>query len=234
MRTYKISKGVPLYRYDLEEPPVEWSVEHYNPEYVYCNRKKNMFYGNFFFNSEYMARKTAQVAITRSKNFYEGAWITDCKLTTHLHLLDFTTYNFITEVLYDFYVSKIDVLNEEFTCDGCENSMSLINLRNIVELYCRTFSNLTAFQNDYFNSISKRCIKELENNYIDNSYVGFFLQRLSDFNNGISFKQLLQDNNYDGFIFNESNHLPGTDTICIFSPQYLTLPQKKFIHTDDL
>ena len=131
-------------------------------------------------------------------------------------------------------MNQVDILNKNFTCNGCANSKTLLELKNIVNEYCISFNNpKTHLDNDSLN-IAQECISKIEELYIDNFNVGLFIQRISDFNNGILFKQILQQKKHEGFIFNESNRKQGTDTVCIFSPLYLSPPQKYFVQTDNL
>ena len=65
---------------------------------------------------------------------------------------------------------------------------------------------------------------------IPNDHVGYLSQLLTDYSNGFHFKSMLQENGYEGYIFNETNNLfpaKGTDSICVFLSRKINSPSCK-------
>lgn len=66
-----------------------------------------------------------------------------------------------------------------------------------------------------------------------NNYLGFFGQCLTDFENGIHFRNFLESVPLEGYMFNESNGTSGSNTICLLSDNYLSKPKASVITMHD-
>ncbi|BDC06858.1 hypothetical protein [Phocaeicola vulgatus] len=217
----RLEPGYKLYRYDLCAPPTEWCSDFHNPEYGNSKNQAGLF---FFFNSQSQAINTGYSACNRYKDRnYSQFWITQTELTAPVLLLDLRKYIAITGLLAAFYASDIDIFS--LTVSGSvddSNKLSLFKdqICEFVAIVEDKNWYLDAKKNEKVNSF----ILKIEKFYVDYEFVGLFGQRLTDFHNGLIFKQILQQKGYDGYIFNESNNAQGSDTICLLSSVQLSSP----------
>ena len=79
------------------------------------------------------------------------------------------------------------------------------------------------------NNSVKSVIKFVEIYFVDNDTPGILGQCLTDFENGAAFKAILEENNFEGYVFNEPNGLTGIDTFCFLSSDKLSLPQNRMV-----
>lgn len=223
---YELPVGAALYRYDVISPPVNWDVSFKNPEYLFTEGAKNKAGAFFFFNSEDQAVKTAEIVKLRYNGRYENAWLTCCSTQKTLKLLNMKVFPTVSSLICSLFNDGIDFLTDDFFSDGLKkNEMPLSIMRDpIIKMIAITSTDsqwyLVKEKNDFVNMV----IKLIEKQFMDNTYLGIFAQKISDFDNGIAFKKLLIESSYDGYIFNESNGRDGSDTICLYDKDSLTPP----------
>lgn len=220
LTNFILNPGCLLYRYDLKQPPEDWSVDFKNPEYVYPDRGiKNQIGAFFFFNSIQYTSKTASYAFRKNKDiFYDGIWITKCIIKEPIKLLDLRDSIVCVELF-----AALDKAGYPIFCDKLKSwdgipFTKLLNIIQPIEGIVLLDSNWQYNQNTE-RKVQKTIIEMQKILNIDNCHIGHLLQLLTDFSNGFYFRKVLLDKGYEGYIFNETNR-PfsgiGTDTICIF------------------
>ena len=229
MKRTIIPSGEWLYRYDLSQPLGEWSTEFYNPEYIFDCGHKNQFGGFFFFDSEQQAENTGRKALKRYKGRkFDGLWITKCQTTSKSELLDLRGYKSISAILCDFYQNGINIFNNSFH-EFFFDKKSFVELKKPIELLCNITSSLKWKENREASYNVKSIIKFVETFFVDDAVPGILGQCLTDFENGTAFKAILEENNFEGYIFNEANGMIGTDTLCFLSSDKLSRPQTEIV-----
>ena len=234
LKEYILPIGKKLYRYDIKEPPKEWSSDFKNPEDVYSNTGiKNLIGAFFFFNSRIQAVKTANCAFRKHINTAEGIWITECTIKEYIRLLDLRDSIICIELLAAFDKAGFDIFSDKLkSWEGIQFS----KLANIIKpIEDVVLSDTKKWINDKeltkIVRISITGMQKILN--IENTNIGHLLQLLTDFTNGAYFKKLLQDNMYEGYIFNETNcpiPITGSDTVCIFNSTKFLAPRVEVIN----
>lgn len=225
-----IPSGKWLYRYDLSQPLNEWSMDFHNPEYMFDFGNKNQFGGFFFFDSESQAENTGRKSLERYRNQeFEGLWITKCQVTSNSEFLDLRGYMAITAILYDFHQNGIDLFNDKFHEYYSGSKKPFVDLKQPIELLCDIISNPDWYKDREASNDVESVIKFIETYFIDNDTPGILGQCLTDFENGTAFKAVLEENNFEGYVFNEANGLTGTDTFCFLSSDKLSHPQNRMV-----
>lgn len=226
MQIFNMPKGSKLYRYDLAEPPHQWSIEHKNPEYQYNSKSKNQFGGFFFFNSLYQAVGTCKAAFDRYKREYQCAWLTECETICDVSLLDLRMELTISATLLDLYKGGIDIFNDNFHVYSNKGPQITFS---IFKKDIESFAQIVEVQEWYRNKEKNRTVDDfiykIEQHFIANDNVGLLGQRLTDLENGILFSNLLRERQRDGYIFNEANRQEGTDTVCLINSDVLSSPK---------
>ena len=231
MCTTILSQGTKLYRYDVKKPPVEWRTDFKNIEYHYPDHgAKNLFGGFFFFQGYGQALNTGKKALNNNPHFNE-LWLSECHITSDIRLLDLTQLQSVTAAIIVMRKIGIDVLTDDFHLISPTRLFS--ELRIDIERYDEIVkSDKWWNQQCLIDEISK-IIKHVEQFFIDNKFLGFFGQCLTDFENGIHFRNLLESVPLEGYMFNESNGTSGSNTICLLSDNYLSKPKASFITMHD-
>lgn len=227
LRDCILQSGEKLYRYDIKEPPKEWSTDFKNPEYVYSDTGiKNQIGAFFFFNSYHQAVNTACCAIIKNANIAKGIWITECTTSKIIKLLDLRDFNFCVELLAAFDKSDYPILTDNFRS---WKDISFANMekgiRSIEDIVLE--NSIWTTNQEQSTRIGKVAAKMEQILSIPNDHIGYLLQLLTDYSNGLYFKSILHDKGYEGYIFNETNNfftIKGTDTICVFSAEKLNSP----------
>lgn len=93
-----------------------------------------------------------------------------------------------------------------------------------MEIFAQIVEDQNWYRNQEKNEIVNKIIYKIEQHFIVNDYVGLLGQRLTDLENGIPFSKLLQERQWDGYIFNEANRQEGTDTVCLINSNALNSP----------
>ena len=227
----KITIGKWLYRYDLSQPLAVWSSGYKNPEYEFSSGNKNQFGGFFFFDSEQQAENTGRKALKRYKNrSFDGLWITKCQTTSDSEFLDLRGYVTITAILSDFYRNGIDVFNDEFHEFYFGEKKPFAGLKEPIGRFCKIMEDPFWYKDKDEKAQVDSIIRLVETFFIDNGHPGFFGQCITDFSNGIAFKRILEEHHYDGYIFNEANGMPGTNTLCFQSSDKLSRPEIRVVN----
>lgn len=230
MKRTIIPSGKWLYRYDLSRPLNKWSIEFHNPEYTFDCGNKNQFGGFFFFDSESQAENTGRKALERyGDREFEGLWITKCQTVSDSEFLDLRGHMTITAILCDFYQNGIDLFNDNFHEFYTRSKKSFADLKEPIRLLCDITSNPNWFKDIEADKQVKSVIKFVETYFFDNDTPGILGQCLTDFENGAAFKAVLEENNFEGYIFNEANGMRDTDTFCFLSSNKLSYPQKRIV-----
>ena len=219
---YILEPGSQLYRYDIIQPPKEWSTDYTNPEYSYPHTgSKNQIGAFFFFNSAYTALETGKCALVNEKKkgvSYHGIWLTKCVIKTSVKLLDLRDSIVCIELLAALNKAGFTIYSDELkSWDGIPFS----KLANIIQ----PVEDIVLLDTSWVNNeettrkVQKSIMEMQKTLKIENTHIGHLLQLLTDFSNGFYFRKVLLDKGYEGYIFNETNR-PfsgiGTDTICIF------------------
>lgn len=226
-----LSKGTPLYRYDLEKPPIDWDPSYKNLEYRDINidgHSKNEGSLNFFFTDEQSTILTANQALKKFPA-YKGFYLTKTQLVKDLRLLDITGCKSALLMFQKLIVSQIDVFNEKYLLyDGVKSNFSI--LRDPV------YYNLALNCNPIDREVEKieensKYIRESIEKYEQFGYYPFTLlgQLLTDYSNGVHFKQALQNKGFEGYSFDETI---GAHTVCLFDTEVLT-PPKAIFHSKE-
>ena len=227
---YILEPGNQLYRYDIVQPPKEWSTVFKNPEYVYPDTGiKNQIDAFFFFNSIFFAIETGRCALEkeRKKGYpYQGLWITKCTIEESVKLFDLRDFVLCVELLSVLDRTGYGIFSDKFkTWKGIPLSKILPILRPIEDILLNP--------NDaYANVTVREAVLEIQKILeIQNDHIGHLLQLFTDYSNGVYFRKLLQDKGYEGYIFNETNSfcpIPGSDTICVFESIKFQPPHIEF------
>lgn len=169
-------------------------------------------------------------ALKRYRNReFEGLWITKCQTVSDSVFLDLREYRAITAILADFYQNGIDLFNDNFHEFYTGSKKSFVDLKEPIRLLCDITSNPNWFKDIEVDKQVKSVVKFVETYFFDNDTPGIFGQCLTDFENGAAFKAVLEENNFEGYIFNEANGMTGTDTLCFLSSDKLSYPQKRIV-----
>lgn len=231
--TYCLKKGTSLFRYDLIEPPTEWSSTHRNIEYtgsIYGD--KNSMSAFFFFNSECQAVGTARCATKKYADKRDGSiWITRCNLKDDMKLLDLRSFASVIDMLVFLVTERYNILSTQYK-SFFNDAATLDNIKDsTLFLVCKIHGNNTYYNDSSFmNEIIPHVNVVIEFLKINIFVPGQFVQLLTDYSNGPLFKSEVISKGYEGIIFNEtSNRNTGSDTVCLFSTQKLEIPiQKKY------
>ncbi len=211
-----LNSGYNLYRYNLTEPPINWSEQYKNPQYQSSRGAKNAIGAYFFYSKKDTAITVGHKAITAMERKDQGdrnLYITKAYLISDVNLLDLSFNEPWPELMLDrLYDNGIDVLTDSFTHLNPEYTLSIIRNDYLAVKNARQSGSPLRWDdqrsinvNSFFNCNS--------------SYLG---QCLTDYNNGAIFKNLLTEKGYDGYIFVEEINDP---TICLFNSDCLSRPE---------
>ena len=143
--------------------------------------------------------------------------------------LDLRGYMTITAILCDFHQNGINIFNNSFHEFYYKGKKSFVDLKQPIELLGDITSNPDWKKDRDANNSVKSVIKFVEIYFVDNDTPGILGQCLTDFENGAAFKAILEENNFEGYVFNEPNGLTGIDTFCFLSSDKLSLPQNRMV-----
>lgn len=218
--TYMPSNSFKFYRYDLVCPPIKWSQEFKNPEYVYegeweALKIKNQIGAFFFFDNKSTAYITGCKA---AKNRTNQIWLTCTSIIKKTSLLDISHFTNISSILLAFDELGIDVLNDRFfKFNAFSACKSFKELRILIDKL-RVINNMGKKDNKMAEE-ERDLVYEIGAFFGNNDRIDYFGQLLTDFNNGIEFKNLLIGKGYNGYIFKESYTSP---TYCVFDYSVLS------------
>ena len=218
-----LEPGDRLCRYDLgTDLSVDWSTEYENPEYIGCEfGKKNAIGAFFFYDKKTTAKKTLAQAIYNQKkkgNIYNSGTITYCEVVNELNLLDLDSGLIECSNIISFLVSiDANVIENKFVNHHSNKPYS--ELQSVI---------VDIFSTDHIKRIN--AADEINKFFFYNApYLG---QSLTDYENGILFKSILEEKNYEGYVFFEN---PESNTYCIFNSYKISDPihEEVYIDTDD-
>ena len=199
-----------LFRYDLDEPPLNWTTDFLNFEHNTVPHGHKNKAGLFFFtDSELIATEMGQCqAKGNSRDHY---YLTHAIPNASILIIDFSNCDNIYHMLCLLKDLDIDVLTNEFRTYEGENTYE--ELRSIFEI-----AELETDKNEKYKHISKLKAHS-ESNYRD---IGLFGQRLTDFDNGIKFCEIIKEKHplVEGYRWMEYGDDRGF-TYCLFSSEKL-------------
>lgn len=206
-----------LYRYDLTEPPKDWSNDFH--EYIYGGIFKNQIGAYFFFDKEDNCASTCKNETKFNGEYY----LTKCETQKDVNLLDLC-YDEVRIMLEVLYHKGIDIcLSSLFTYATGERS-PLYNISNEYQRYME----LVDMKDKNPKEISETFqLRDKITQYIckGNFNFKYFGQLLTDFENGSIFKDLLVRKGYEGYIFFEDKYRDcEVKTYCFFDNSVLTSP----------
>lgn len=223
VNTYTVPGAVHLHRYDVECPPEDWNADFKNQEYVYSDecedlRIKNRIGAYFFFENRATAYCTGTIAAKKLNR--NRIWLTETSITNEIQLLDFSHFEHISALLLAFDEIGFDVLTDKFhkfnSIGACK---SFADLRPLVEHLKQLDVKPDKTDKDHYEIIN--IANEIGHFFSGNHRIDYLGQLLSDFTNGIEFKEMLLSKGYDGYIFRESHDSP---TYCILNSDALSKP----------
>lgn len=201
-----------LYRYNLGiNLPSEWSIGYSSPEYFSPKYgRKNAIGAFFFFDDRQVAKQTLAQAIynqSEKGNNYTCGTITHCEINNEIRLLDLSTglckCSNIISVLCDL---GIDVVSDKFY--NYQKDLPHSCLQDVIgELFSE--DKLTAMKAaNEINQFFLNCPPLLG-------------QSLTDFSNGLEFKNILNNIGFEGYAFWENLIC---DTYCLFNSEKIGNP----------
>ena len=212
-----LNPGDQLYRYGIGDHfPNQWDIDVHSVEY----RDDKLGYKNqigalFFYDNERTALNVLSSAINRQKDkgiIIEDAIISTATVIEEITLLDLESgISRCTQMLSCLYDLGIDVMTDEFRSHQRNESFGSIRER-FHELY----------SDDWNARMSSAKI-------IDDFFFNLpplLGQSLTDFDNGPKFKRLLEEHQYEGYVFMEEY---SSNTYCIFSSQKLSCPTHRHV-----
>ncbi|WP_119790728.1 hypothetical protein [Flavobacterium anhuiense] len=206
-----INKNTDLFRYDLQVPPKNWGSEFFNEEYFFeglGHKNKAKLY--FFTDSPAIANSLGQTACCEKECEYY--YLPTLRTTEPLRLIDFSRCISIFQMLCTLQDLNIDVLTDQFRT--FENENTFLQLRTIFENISQEPDTQKKISLIYSLKVHS------QGQYSD---VGLFGQRLTDFENGIKFRQIIKEiyPDADGYIWREFNDPRGL-SYCLFDSEKLS------------
>ena len=212
-----LEPGDKLYRYDRgEKLDTEWLTDYSSPEYSFSEYGPKNKIGLFFFYNDISAAKNtlAQAVYNQKKmgTIYNYGTITSCQVIDDIRLLDL-------EAGLSSCSDKIRFLHQ-------------IGLNVITELFYnyqfkRPFSELQNSLEDLLST--DQSLSSAAENVINEFFYNFpplLGQSLTDFDNGEVFKEMLENNEFEGYVFMEDFI---SDTYCLLSSDKITAPEHEII-----
>jgi len=217
-----LEPGDILYRYGLEQDyPSAWCNNIHNSEY-FSNEHgyKNQIGAYFFYNNEDTAKRVLEAEIKKQedKGIIVGkVTITSCEVREDIVLLDL--HSGITRCC-----NMISVLRK----------LNLNVVTNSFYNYQRG-SDYTMIENDLELIYSDDPVEKLNaGTRIDNFFYNLpslLGQSLTDFQNGVVFKEMLIHNNWEGYVFKDEE---SSNTYCLLNATKLTEPNHEVLRRDTL
>ena len=214
-KLYKLPE-TKLFRYDLKCPPPAWSNDFYSVEYSKDNKGETKYKNNaglfFFFENKNAAMLTAEKAMNRF--WGSKIWLTSTTTKEEANLLDLRGGATLA-MMNLLWCADIDIFNQNMTVSGMGDDTT--SLSCLETLFFRVIDSNVPNDEDYH-----KAYLDLHKPFVcPGNPFSLLGQRLTDYENGSIFKQLLKEKNYDGYIFDESF---GGSTICLLNAEKLTNP----------
>ncbi len=222
--TIVIPKGTTIYRYDIASPPEKWSDDYRSLEYkdwIMGGHKKNHGGFYYFFSNKQVAVNTAKVACAKAnkKEFI----LTECTITTHTYLLDLAGCRNTVLMFLKLKSLGIDVLTDNYHIYTDHDCHALSLLKEPSEYILSESISSSDKDIDLLEKYNNTIQSYLNIPGCPYSILG---QTLTDFANGIKFKQELRDHYFDGYCFDESI---GGSTIRLLDSSKLSPPSQQRI-----
>lgn len=171
-----------LYRYDLVNPPTKWDINPKNEEYKSEIMGPKNSAGLYFFTDCY------ELANDLGRSYKENYYLTTCR-PNELKVIDFGRCDTIYHMLCVLKDLNIDVLTENFKTYE-EKDGNHIN----TFLSMRDYFYNAEVETDMINKMGLIQKLRVDPNS-DYLHISLFGQRLTDFQNGIIFKELVRNMN---------------------------------------
>lgn len=212
-----LEPGDLLYRYDLgEKLDAEWLTDYSSPEYSFSEYGPKNKIGLFFFYNDISAAKNtlAQAVYNQKKigTIYNYGTITSCQVIDDIRLLDLETglYSCSDKIRFLHQIG-LNVITERFYNYQFKRPYSELK---------DTFEDLLS-TNKSLSLAAENAINEFFHNFPP-----LLGQSLTDFDNGETFKEILENNGFEGYMFMEDFI---SDTYCLLSSDKITAPEHEII-----
>lgn len=236
-----MKKDTCLYRYNLSLPPNSWDSTYKSDEYKYPQLgPKNKIGAFFFYDNCCDCFQTAlNAAKIREKSTF---YITTCQIMEDVNILHLQATS-IYVLLTMLYEKNIDVLTDDFMIykDSCCNERFSTIRNEYMELHKLTDFLNNSNDTNYRERIRQNSlIAKVHSAFGSSNNIGgkydYFGQLLTDFDNGVVFKKLLQAQGYDGYCFYEgcNDSTPQVTTYCLFSSNKLSAPMHREFNLGDV
>jgi hypothetical protein len=207
-----ITDSLTLYRYDRNLPPTVWDATFRNPDYEYSGMEHKNKAGLFFFTD------SIDIANSLGKKYsIDNYHLTECKTIKPINIIDFSCCINIFQMVAVLSDLGIYVLNDDFKTYSDKPGP-----------YLKTFGMLKPTYDNLLKGIGNITTFKIEP--CDYEDIGFFGQRLTDFDNAESFIKLTKHLGYDGYRWREFDDQRGF-TYCLFDAEKLSAPVTKVIPT---
>lgn len=235
-----INNPIELWRYDLIEPADEWDSSYHSPEYTYSSMAENLKFKNqigafYLFDNKEQALLTGRIAKEKSQS--KELWLTHTTLIPSVRFLDIrSSYLENGELIsHEHPIHIIDHLIELGLDVFSDNFKKYVNQKGDTYPFSVMKTNYETCKNIQGDNISdddrhiKYTLAQDINSFFRHpeawnlAYIG---QLLTDFENGLFFKDFLEKLGCGGYIFNEA---PETPTYCILQSNNLSTPHKEIV-----
>lgn len=222
-----VNKGTTFYRYDISSEPLpkDWddtlkSIEYSNTAFG----PKNQVGFFFFYDNQETAESVGRIAINRT-NSTRSMIITSCQIVEDINLLDLTKYDgVLLDVQSDHPLTLLNILKSygiNVLTEGFHRyNTDVIPFSSLADDFSLVHQPVT---NDLI-QIKNRINAATRINEFFYDCIPFLGQSLSDFANGLTFRDILENHEYDGYLFLEE---PSSPTYCLFRKNKLGKP----VHT---
>ena len=212
IHSINIKDNLTLYRADKDAPPLKWSSSFKNSQYHYPEMGYKNKSGLFFFTD------SIEIAITIGKKFnLETYYLTECKVKESAKIIDFSFCNTIFEMVTILTDLGIDILTNDFKSYNNTTGPHITSFGDFKSIY-EELQGGSVLLHKFHLGMS------------DNHNVGYFGQRLTDFDNAQHFLKLVKKFGLDGYRWRESYDPRGL-TYCFFDSSKISNPETQIIST---
>jgi hypothetical protein len=223
----EIDKTYRLYRCDTELPPTKWDTKHalqtnYGKKFGEKGPKNQagffFFYDDITISNSYGSNRLNEInKDVDEENLQKYFYITETQIKEPIKIIDFSLCHSMFMMIDLLMKNGFDILTSEFT-----------NHQNN-----RTFDDFLVHYNAYLDSNdSLHALKIQLTNHGHEFDYSFMGQVLSDFENGIALKRILQEHKIDGYRWREHNDPRGL-TYCLLSSEKLQDPKTSKIELEN-
>ncbi len=225
-----INAGLSLYRYDVTEPPKGGWVQDYKSP-IYCWEdagQKNEIGAFYFFDTEHEAIEVGKNVLYQKEDVIRyhnpelSIWITKAITQDSLYMLDLSQCKNVVELYVTLWHEQINVFRDDFYKFVYPYGSKPLSL---IKEYIRY---IACHDNEAKTDKRQECeynIYDFYNTIDESKQLAYACQGLTDFSNGKIFKKLLEEKEFDGYIFQETE----ANTFCIFNSEKLSFPDVTLI-----